>query len=99
MNDVVTITISAQGGYVVSKVQVNDTVIDVSPNTENFEIKFKVEEDTILRITYDDAPEDSGSSSGSALGCGGSVSTPIYASVIVLIAGMALVIKKLSKKQ
>jgi hypothetical protein len=99
LNDVVTITISAQGGYVVSKVQVNDTVIDVSPNTENFEIKFKVEEDTILRITYDDAPEDSGSSSGSALGCGGSVSTPIYASVIVLIAGLALVVKKLAKKQ
>ncbi len=97
LNETVTITISAHGGYVVSKVQWNDTVIEVSPNTETFEMQFKVEEDTILTITYADSEiADSGSSTH---GCGGSVSTPIYASVIVLIAGLALVIKKLAKKQ
>ena len=110
LDNYVVITINANTGYVVSKVQWNDTIINVSPNTETFKIELMIEDDSELTITYEDAPVVEGNENtnqgGSTnnggqdvAGCSGSIQSAIFPAIVAILAGMALVVKKLIKKQ
>lgn len=106
INNTVNVEINAKEGYVISKVEWNDTVINVSPKTTELTLTLLLETDTTLSITYEEVPEeevpveDEEMEEGQvgASGCFGNVNPTTFAG-IALVAGAILVAKRLSKKE
>ncbi|MBQ9103753.1 MAG: InlB B-repeat-containing protein [Clostridia bacterium] len=106
INNTVNVEINAKDGYVISKVEWNDTEINVSPKTTELTLTLLLETDTTLSITYEEAPEEEVSVEDEemedgqvgASGCFGNVNPTAFAG-IALVAGAILVAKRFSKKE